>query len=207
MFKIIKTCKKHGALTINDVYIRNTRKGMDCRFCDKEYKIKQRLKDPEKFKEHGKKYRKIKVDENINLRKCSGCKKELGKNEFANYAWTLRYPYCKRCMSIANYKSKIKNKASLVEYKLKSAQISRKSYLQKTWGITLEQFDKMKKNQNNECAICRIKPKIFHIDHNHHTGKIRSLLCSNCNRGIGYLKESIDILSNAIDYLKYHSNI
>jgi len=40
------------------------------------------------------------------------------------------------------------------------------------------------------------------VDHCHSTGKVRGLLCSNCNRGIGMLQERVDILQNAIDYLK-----
>lgn len=204
MFEIIKTCKTHGALTIKDVYIRNTRKGSDCKWCSMECAERRRLANPEKFKERGRKYRYIETDDSITSRKCSGCQKELSKHLFANYAWKLRHPYCKDCMSIANYKSKIKNKDTSEEYKIKSAQTSRQSYLRKTWGITLEEYDELVKSQSGLCSICKIKPDILHIDHNHDTGKIRSLLCSNCNRGIGHLKESITILESAIAYIRLH---
>ena len=207
MFDIIKSCKIHGALTIQDVYIRNTRKGMDCKWCSKESAIRRREDNPEKFKEHGRKYRYIEIDESITFRKCSGCKLELNKNDFADYAWKLRHPYCKKCMSIANYKSKIKNKDTYETYKIKTAEASRKSYLKKTWGMSLEDFNKLKISQNYLCAICKIEATILHVDHNHKTGKIRALLCNQCNRGIGYLKESPEILNSAIQYLAYHSNI
>ena len=110
MFTIVKSCKKHGALTINDVYVRNTRKGMDCKFCDKEYKARDRLINHDKFKERGRIYRNIIVPETTISRLCSGCKKEIDKEFFAPSDWRLRHPYCKFCRSIANYKSKIKNK-------------------------------------------------------------------------------------------------
>lgn len=206
MFDIIKSCKKHGALTIDDVYIRNTTKRIDCKFCNKEYKLKQRLMNPDKFKEHGRKYRYIEISSDINSRICSGCKKELFKDNFTCSDWNLRHPYCKGCRSKANYKSKIRNKDTYEQYRVKAAESSRRSYLKKTWGISLEEFNELRDSQDGLCAICKISTDTFHIDHNHQTGKIRSLLCSNCNRGIGYLKESSIILYAAIEYLNQHAS-
>ena len=60
---------------------------------------------------------------------------------------------------------------------------------------------------DNMCAICRtpfsreVKPR---IDHCHKTGKIRKLLCHHCNLGLGFFKDRIDYLEQAIDYLKEH---
>jgi hypothetical protein len=206
MFDIIKTCKRHGALTIKDVYVRNTREGKDCKFCYKEYAIKAREENPDKFKENGRKYRLLILPENTVSRKCSGCQKELEKNLFSPSAWKLRHPYCRACFSIANYKSKIKNKDTYQQYKVKAAESSRKSYLKKTWGMSIEDFNKLRAYQNGCCAICKIQSNILHIDHDHVTGKIRSLLCNNCNRGIGHMKESTDNLQAAINYLKFHQS-
>lgn len=47
----------------------------------------------------------------------------------------------------------------------------------------------------------------MHIDHCHATGKIRGVLCSNCNMSIGGFKESISSLEKAIKYLKTHGGI
>ena len=72
------------------------------------------------------------------------------------------------------------------------------------YGVTLEQYDKMFEGQNGVCAICggiNKSDRRLAIDHNHETGKIRGLLCSNCNTGIGMLKENINILCSAISYL------
>lgn len=81
-----------------------------------------------------------------------------------------------------------------------------KSYhLQKNFGITLEQFNEMFNSQEGKCRICNKHQSELRItlavDHNHQTGKIRGLLCDGCNRGIGFLKESKEILENAIKYL------
>jgi hypothetical protein len=42
----------------------------------------------------------------------------------------------------------------------------------------------------------------LHLDHNHTTGKVRGLLCSTCNTGLGCYKDSTDLLSKAILYLQ-----
>ncbi len=42
----------------------------------------------------------------------------------------------------------------------------------------------------------------FSVDHNHNTGKVRGLLCNNCNAGIGLFQDSIKILEKALLYLK-----
>lgn len=72
-------------------------------------------------------------------------------------------------------------------------------------GITPEKYTLMMKEQNGVCAICHSSNKSgrgLAVDHNHETKKIRGLLCSNCNLGIGYLKDDILRLEKAIEYLK-----
>lgn len=79
----------------------------------------------------------------------------------------------------------------------------------KDFGII--QFNELSLKQNHVCAICH-KPEItlnfnskqiqsLSVDHSHSTGKIRGLLCSKCNCGIGNLGEDLAILTNAIKYL------
>ena len=62
-------------------------------------------------------------------------------------------------------------------------------------------LEEMLIHQNNKCAICQVfllKPQ---IDHNHKTLKIRGLLCSSCNVGIGLLKDDPNIIKVALDYV------
>lgn len=40
------------------------------------------------------------------------------------------------------------------------------------------------------------------IDHDHETGKVRGLLCNNCNRAIGLLGDSVSTLLDAVEYLR-----
>lgn len=78
--------------------------------------------------------------------------------------------------------------------------------IKKLYGFTKDCFYKMLKKQNNQCSICSIEltEKNTHIDHCHDSGKVRSLLCSRCNQGIGLLDESIERFYSAIKYLKKH---
>lgn len=81
-------------------------------------------------------------------------------------------------------------------------------YYNKKWkfNINKEDYIKMLDLQKNKCLICNIdKDKVkkdFAVDHCHKTGKVRGLLCSNCNTGIGMFNDNIDNLLNAIKYLK-----
>ncbi len=71
------------------------------------------------------------------------------------------------------------------------------------YGLTQKDFDNLKKNQSNLCAICLIEFEITpRIDHCHRTNKIRGLLCNQCNIGLGAFKDKIEVLKSAIIYLR-----
>ena len=70
------------------------------------------------------------------------------------------------------------------------------------YGITIEEREQKRKEQKGLCAIC-LQEKPLHIDHNHKTKRVRSLLCSNCNTGIGRFAENIQAIQNAIVYLNH----
>ena len=81
-----------------------------------------------------------------------------------------------------------------------------KSYLLKSkYGITIDDYERMFEEQGGKCWICKQKKKKLSVDHNHKTGKVRALLCTNCNTSLGKMKDSIQILENAISYLKKYS--
>ena len=76
--------------------------------------------------------------------------------------------------------------------------------LKRRYGITLEQYEAMLESQNGKCAICKgdcLTGRNLAVDHDHETGKVRGLLCSKCNQGLGQLN-NIELLQRAIDYLK-----
>lgn len=74
-----------------------------------------------------------------------------------------------------------------------------------------EYFHKLFEEQNGSCAICglhqnKMRRRIA-IDHAHDTKEIRGLLCDNCNRSLGLLKDSIEVLQNAISYLMKYKKL
>ena len=86
---------------------------------------------------------------------------------------------------------------------------ARKYQLKSSYGITEETYLAMLEAQDGACAICNTKTptgkwKVFAVDHCHTTGKVRGLLCNECNRGMGLLKDSPELLQKAIDYLSYN---
>jgi hypothetical protein len=74
----------------------------------------------------------------------------------------------------------------------------------KRYGLTEKMFSDLLTSQNGRCAICFagiVEPRSAHVDHDHETGKVRGLLCMSCNRGLGLLRDSPDVLLSALEYL------
>lgn len=88
----------------------------------------------------------------------------------------------------------------------KTRESDRKKNLQKSYGLSVEKYDEILSTQKGCCAICgthqmKLKKTLF-VDHCHTTGKVRGLLCHNCNTILGHAKDREDILKNAIKYLQ-----
>jgi hypothetical protein len=131
----------------------------------------------------------------IECKKCS-INSNLDKFYFNKNGKYKRQNVCKKCMNIYDYK------------------VDKNSKLKKAYGISLQDYNELLTKQNGKCSICgvnnngyyRKKPRAFAVDHCHTTSKIRGLLCSDCNTGIGLLKDNIDLLNNAIKYLNKSRN-
>jgi hypothetical protein len=85
----------------------------------------------------------------------------------------------------------------------KAKQSERKRCLKYRYGISIEGYEKLLKEQKGGCAICNKFPngRRLSIDHNHETGVIRGLLCDRCNTALGLLREDINIVKNLEGYL------
>lgn len=82
--------------------------------------------------------------------------------------------------------------------------------LRDSYGMTVMDYEFMLESQGGVCGICgdpekskiNSRIKALAVDHDHATGKVRGLLCSACNLGLGKLKDSIAILELAQHYLQ-----
>lgn len=78
-------------------------------------------------------------------------------------------------------------------------------HLIRNFNITIEKYEQILESQNGNCAICGTNPdykRRLSVDHDHATGRIRGILCENCNRALGQFKDSAGILRNAIKYIE-----
>ena len=90
-----------------------------------------------------------------------------------------------------------------------SDEMSTSRYLTRCYGITLKDYMRMLQDQKGLCKICNgvgFKMAEHHklqlvVDHCHSSGKVRGLLCHNCNRALGLLQDNVKSLQAAIDYL------
>lgn len=74
--------------------------------------------------------------------------------------------------------------------------------IKKRYGITIEEYDAMLERQSGVCAICKKhRGKRLSVDHCHTTGKVRGLLCNQCNLALGKFEDNIDALKAAVEYL------
>ena len=82
----------------------------------------------------------------------------------------------------------------------------REGHLLRKYGNTSNDYNEMLASQGGCCAICRKnrpggRSEKFNMDHCHKTGKIRGLLCMNCNRMLGHALDTPEILEAGADYL------
>lgn len=111
-----------------------------------------------------------------------------------------------------------RNKDKVIEYrksfKERFPDRAKETDLKKNYGITLEAYTLILKEQNGVCAICKKpettkhnnsdKTRALAVDHDHKTGKVRGLLCGRCNQAIGLLDDNEERMALAILYIQKH---
>ena len=137
------------------------------------------------------------------MKKCSKCKIEKPDDCFNKRGInsTKLQSMCKDCAASVRKERYMNNKD-------KEKNRSYSNRIKRVYGITEFDYNKMLTKQNGKCAICgskeigRGKTNKFCIDHNHTNGKVRGLLCHNCNVLLGKLSDDIGLCENIIKYLK-----
>ena len=142
------------------------------------------------------------------MKTCSQCKVEKPKTEYHKMQAQksgLR-PECKACTKKKKDEWRAanpdKHKAGYDRYN----KYYREGPLrQKLFGITKEEYDKLLADQDGVCVICRDRnndsTRSLAVDHDHETGIVRGILCDRCNRGIGYFRESLELIERTVQYL------
>jgi len=136
------------------------------------------------------------------MKKCTSCKKEKPKELFSwsNKSKGYKKSRCKDCIShIESNRKYARNKG--IKNRVPSMFDRRAYHLLHTYGLTLKDYDNMVETQNNKCAICDTNTKMLVVNHCHKNGKVRGLLCSKCNKGLGMLGDTEESLSKAYSYL------
>ena len=180
---------------------------------DPEYMKKWRLAHPEQEKERQKKwYLSHREQRNESIRKWRHAHREQRNKSARKYYLTHRGQANEH-----QRKYRLTHPEQVKEYsrkyylahseQLKESQRkwSRRYHRKWRFGITLEQTKTLWIAQDKgKCVICKKQLNWFrmHVDHDHKTGKVRGLLCGNCNLALGLLKDSKESLLSAIHYLE-----
>ncbi|KPC61440.1 endonuclease VII [Streptomyces chattanoogensis] len=144
-----------------------------CRECSAEYYRQRQAAEGRTVRE--------KVPVPRGLKRCPQCREVKSHNEWernrsSSDGWAS---YCRSCRAERNRESNFKRK----------------------YGITVAQRDVMIADQNGLCPICQSSEPV-HVDHCHKTGKVRGVLCFNCNSALGKLGDDPDAIRRAIAYLE-----
>jgi hypothetical protein len=150
--------------------------------------------------------------EGDNMKECSRCKEPKPLSAYSKNVAKKDglCTYCKDCRRTyyASYYSR-PEKAEEVKEKQRAYRKVYGNSNRRKLRILPEEVKAMLDRQNGLCAICMgSEPRgNWCVDHNHDTGTIREILCSACNTGIGFLRDSADICGRASEYLKKHAGI
>jgi len=121
---------------------------------------------------------------------CTSCLCEKPLDEFASQGKGKKRSKCKVCLA-----------AQKREYYRNNPDKAHHRNLKTFYGITKQEYQEMCENQGGACACCGKRGKL-NVDHCHKTGKVRGLLCTNCNFALGHCKDDPQILLNLIHFLE-----
>lgn len=101
------------------------------------------------------------------------------------------------------------NLAYLREWRKKHPGSHRRRHYRSAYNISVAELTALRNQQDERCAICKTKEtelktkiKVLCVDHDHATGRVRGLLCQDCNHGLGNFKDNRALLLSAARYVK-----
>ena len=128
------------------------------------------------------------------MKRCADCGADKPLEEFVRNRSKKsgRSSYCKSCWTLRVRRHKQQLYGGEKNFLLKHR-----------YGITTEEVERMYRQQEGRCAICRSKAA-DHVDHCHESGVVRGLLCFGCNRGLGKAQDDPELLRRGLSYLERH---
>lgn len=123
---------------------------------------------------------------------------------------TETHKRCPRCKRWLEHNCFGKNTANLLSLNNCCTDCAFDKDLQSRYGITLTVYNQMLKDQGGQCLVCgatkgsQDRTRLF-VDHDHSTGKVRGLLCHQCNVFLGFARDDAAILRQGIVYLERFS--
>ena len=187
MKPVVKICAKHGELTEENIRVSKRKNGtldVRCHFC----KLEKGLRFREKNRER--------------LSNANSIYKKQHREKINAYVRQDRL------------KDPEKHRRREKEKRERNREYYQKYEVARVRGLTVEQYDQMVIDQNNKCAICGLEETRksrtegmttrLVIDHCHKTNFVRSLLCSECNTGLGKFKDSPELFDKAKEYILRH---
>jgi hypothetical protein len=115
-----------------------------------------------------------------------------------------RHPLCKRCRAAQERRRYERDRERILELMRADPARrvrTRRQALRRKYELTLEEYDDLRIRQRGCCAICELRVAQLCVDHDHDTGEVRGLLCSNCNFGVGDFADSPERCFRAASYL------
>lgn len=151
---------------------------------------------------------------NTYRKRCPSCKQIKAAGDFD---WRLakngrRYaqPYCKPCRRVYSNKMHAKHaeKRNAARRGTGASTLHARARRLRVRGLDVSAYERLLTQQRGVCAICGRGPSgrfgVLCVDHDHATSKVRGLLCSRCNTGIGQFMDDAGLLAKATRYLRKH---
>lgn len=158
----------------------------------------------------------LKMYAELMRKQCAHCKESKLKSEFYNRTISPDGlgVYCKTCDNLKSnaYRVKFKDQVRKQRKQFRDVNKERLRFqkLKSKLGLDKPTYDAILAAQGGCCGICGKLPKehrrVLSVDHDHLTGKVRGILCDNCNRCLGLLKDDVNVVEKAASYLKKHKN-
>lgn len=153
--------------------------------------------------------KRIQVDPDATERECRKCDTVKPFDAFPLRSNRRPSSWCRECTNAYN-REYVKTPEGAAKKKRAAAEYNARNpdyFLTRNYGLKPGEYDRMRADQHDRCAICGTPDaggRRWHVDHDHITGKVRGLLCSACNLTLGKMQDDPARLRAAADYIERH---